>query len=530
MVEAQAEPVAGAVPVRAEAQQLRVMFLVHSLSGYLRFFDPVFRELVARGHHLQLVVEQLEPEGRRERRWLEQMAEHERFTWETQNMLRRDRWFKPSKAVRQALDYVRVLGPEFEDRPYFRRRGEGRSPTFIQRVMRPRLMRSAGVRSAIESVLSCLDRAMPVGRDARAYLTQHRPDVLALSPHLSPGSLHSTYVTQAQLLGIPVAMLIASWDNLSSKQLIRTRPDRLIVWNETQRREASEIHDIDPSTVAVTGAQVFDHWFGWQSRPRHEFLARVGLDPAQPYLLYVGGALMRAAQTEAQWVEGWLERLRGASDPRLRDVGVLVRPHPKRNSEWEHVDLSRHANVVVFPKGGLRMPIERDLQADYFDSILHSGAVVGLNSTAMIEAAIAGRPVLTMLVDEFYDSQLGVFHFEYLMNVAGGVVRPSRTFDEHHSQLAEALFSDATASAERARRFVADFVRPRGLDKPATPFVADTIEDVARTGRSLDSREPLWVRLLRLAIILAVYATKPREVRRGIAIRLRRLGRGLVPA
>ena len=38
-----------------------------------------------------------------------------------------------------------------------------------------------------------------------------------------------------------------------------------------------------------TGAQCFDHWFNWEPRPREEFCARVGLDPAKPYVVYLGG-------------------------------------------------------------------------------------------------------------------------------------------------------------------------------------------------------------------------------------------------
>ena len=47
------------------------------------------------------------------------------------------------------------------------------------------------------------------------------------------------------------------------------------------------------------------------------------------------------------------------------------------------------------------------------------------------------------------------------------------------AQLAAVLDEDA-GDAERRRRFVESFVRPHGLDKPATPIFADAVEELAR--------------------------------------------------
>ena len=44
---------------------------------------------------------------------------------------------------------------------------------------------------------------------------------------------------------------------------------------------------------------------------------------------------------EPQFVKEWVTALRGSSDPTVRSVGVLIRPHPERLKEWdEHVTLN----------------------------------------------------------------------------------------------------------------------------------------------------------------------------------------------
>ena len=111
-----------------------------------------------------------------------------------------------------------------------------------------------------------------------------------------------------------------------------------------------------------------------------------------------------------------------------------------------------------------------DVAADYFDSLAHSAAVVGLNTSAFIEAGIAGRPVLAILPEEFRDSQEGTIHFHYLMTTAGGMLETSRSLDEHERQLREAM---AGPRDQRHAEFLRAFIRPRGLDVPATPAFAD---------------------------------------------------------
>jgi len=144
-----------------------------------------------------------------------------------------------------------------------------------------------------------------------------------------------------------------------------------------------------------------------------------------------------------------------------------VRPHPSRVAEWESIDLSQ-LNAGVWGSN----PIDETARADYFDSIFHSAAVVGLNTSAFIEAGIVGRPVLTIVVPEFVENQHGTVHFDYLVTAGGGLVTVGNGFDEHLAQLERAV----AAPAAGVKPFVRDFVRPLGLDRAATPVFVNAIE------------------------------------------------------
>jgi hypothetical protein len=186
---------------------------------------------------------------------------------------------------------------------------------------------------------------------------------------------------------------------------------------------------------------------------------------------------------EPQFVKEWVTALRTSADPLLRDVGVLIRPHPERLKEWTDVSFEAFDNVVVH--GGT--PIDSTSRADYFDALIFSQAVVGLCTSAFLEAAIAGRPVLTLLLPAYRMHQDGMAHFRYLLEVEGGLLHAAPEMSTHLRDLSEVLSLGAERE-EKNIRFLTAFVRPNGLRMPATPTFVSALEQLAALPRKVDPR------------------------------------------
>ena len=150
-------------------------------------------------------------------------------------------------------------------------------------------------------------------------------------------------------------------------------------------------------------------------------------------------------------------------------------------------------------------PVVDNARADLFDTMAHSVAVVGINTTAMIEAAILGKSVLTILVPEF--AQESTLHFRYLLAENGGFLHVSPSIEEHVEQLRSVLDEDKVG-AERRRQFVAEFVRPGGLDRPATTLGVGAIEELGEL--PVDRSAPGGTRLLRLLLGLEARLSRAR--------------------
>jgi hypothetical protein len=474
---------------------MTVLFIARHFT-YFRNFESVVTGLAERGHRVHLAADREEALGGRD--LVDRLASRfpDRVTVEFTPILQWGRYRKLANALRLGLDYLRYSDPRYATTPKIRARAYERTPLFVLGLAR------LPWRGLVTRVIERIEQAVPRQLGVDEFIRSRQPDVLLITPLIELGSPQLDYVRSARTQGIRSALCVWSWDHLSSKALIRVVPDKVIVWNDTQRAEAERFHGIPAERVVVTGAQCFDQWFDRPpARDRAAFCTRVGLDAGRPFLLYVCSALFKNSPPEAGFVQRWVAAIRQAADPALRDAAILVRPHPQRMEEWEGpaIEALREAGVGFYGSN----PIDADSRADYYDSMYHAAAVIGLNTSALVEAAIVDRPVFTVLLPEYRDNQEGTFHFHHLMNVGDGFLNVARTFDAHVVQLA-ALFDGGEARPNRP--FVEAFLRPRGATVAATPVFVGALETMAAAPPPAPRPAPAWVLALRPLVWALVLA------------------------
>jgi hypothetical protein len=453
---------------------LRVLFFLHA-TNFDRVFENFLRALLERGHHVEVLVDIEKRRAVQGSGLVFDRLESEYPDRFASGLApeRTDPWLRRATQWRLALDWLRFLEPEFEHATALRERARRRAP----RLLRLLVERTPNGRERMARRLRAAEAALPVSDRLRELIASRSPDVVLVSPLVGLGSSQADYLRAARSLGTPVVLPVASWDNLTNKGRLRDVPDGTIVWNAVQVEEAVRLHDLPRESVEATGAHAFDHWFEWQPSTTYQaFAAKVGIDADTPMILYVGSSTF-IAKDEVGYVRDWVAALRTSRHVELRRCSVVVRPHPQHAAQWADVDLG--PGVVVFPQGGVA-PIADQAKADYYDSLHHCRAVVGLNTSAQIEAAIVRRPVLTFLDERFKTTQEGTLHFAYLTGTDdAGVVTVARSWDEHFDQLAGAI-ADPDAAKPRLEGFLRAFVRPHGLGEPAAPRAAAAVERMAQ--------------------------------------------------
>jgi hypothetical protein len=472
---------------------VKIVFLLrHAL--YLRNFESALRGLADRGHEIVLVLSPLDKQVdttlltslTRDHPSIRQEPIGARTGW----------WWPASDGFRTLRDYLRYLEPEYDDAPALVARGGRRLPgVALWAFDTIPGIKSKPVRRFLAGLGALIDRAIPPDPGVLKALKRWSPDLLMVTPMIDFTYGQTDYVKAARYLGIPTLLAVASWDNLTNKGLVQICPDRVLVWNEVQEREAVTMHSIPADRVQKTGAQLYDHWFGMApSLSRAEFCARAGgLDPEKPIVLYLCSSSF-ICRDEVAFVKDWLRVVRGAQSD-VAEANVIVRPHPAHWEQWNDVDLSKFGKTVVWPRGGA-VPVDDERKRDYFDSLFHGDVVVGVNTSGFIEAGIVGRRTLAIRSGHFDETQDGTLHFRYLTE--GALLTISSSFDEHLKELEDAIKNKEETRAE-IRKFIADFVRPAGLGRPATPIFVGAVEEAAQA-KPQPWTVPAWAPLLRTAV------------------------------
>ena len=376
----------------------------------------------------------------------------------------------------------------------------------------------------VARLVAWLESTLPAPEYAVRLLAAERPDAVAVVPVIRMPALVD-YLKAALEMGVGTSVWVQSWDNLTNKGLLHFAPDKVFVWNKTQVAELSRYHRVSTDRVCITGAQTFDHWYN--AAPvisRAEFCAGFGINPERPIILYLSSSRGIAPEEPAFFMR-WLEAVRSSDDGRLSSATVLLRPHPTLAKAWHSRRFDREPGVVVSPATVRDALNSNAFREQYRAELHHSSLAFGINTTGLIDAAIFGKPALTVELPELFDGQKGTVHFEHLAQVDAGLLRTASSLDEHVAMLSELAGRDPYGQDERSAAFIGTFVRPCGLDsQPAELFVEEllalcrtraTIAPPRRAARAIGRSTSLVVGGVGTAL----------SQRKPLAKRFRRIGR-----
>lgn len=466
---------------------MKVLFILRT-PGLLRMYASVIKELASQGVQVHIAFNSLKKrEGYKILQDVLPSFNLPNIHFQKKIAITRvDLWGSYAKLIYALHDYLRYLHPRYADAEKLRQRAADRVGLTTQFFFRTGIayLGSTKLLNAWIKALEWIQQKIPVAETTRKYLKQINPDVVLISPLVDLASNQCDYVFAVKSLGIPCVALIASWDNLSNKGLLKGPPDKVVVWNSIQKTEAVELHGYPEKDVVVTGAQCFDKWFEKKpTQSKEDFSRRVGLDPSRgDYLLYLCSSPF-IAPNEVDFVKDWIKGLRASSNSKLKNINILIRPHPQNAAQWEEVSQNDLGpGVTLYPRKG-ENPVKSEQEATYFDSIFHSVGVFGINTSGMVESSIFEKPVFTVLDSRFKDTQTGTLHFHYLRKYQ--LIVEASSLEKHYQQLGDAL-DQPEMHRKRLRTFVQDFIRPFGLDVPATPKLVEFILST----KNLKQKEP----------------------------------------
>lgn len=368
---------------------------------------------------------------------------------------RNDWWRKILYHTRELSGYRMYL--RSEQSPFYERRWLTYLPRTFQYLFTYKFFRLL-LKSAIAGwFLRLFEKAAPAGKKISDQIRDFAPDAVVCNPtHARSSSADLEYLKAARALGIPTVIPVAGWDNLTTKGFMTVKPDLLLAWNHAHLKEAKNWHGIPEDRIKTIGAPLFDEWFAHDqpSVTRQEFCRQYGLRESDPIFLYLGSS-SNMAENEVWLVERLHSVLRNSKNEKLNRTQFLVRPHPANYLNYAKI---KTPGIIVAPKGAL--PKSKEVIQSFYDAVYYATAAIGINSSSMLMAIMAGKPVITVLTDKYRKTQEETQHFRQLMQ---DDVLDWASTDHEFVKTIERLLQGNDFRRNRRQKFVQEFLRPRGL-------------------------------------------------------------------
>jgi hypothetical protein len=62
------------------------------------------------------------------------------------------------------------------------------------------------------------------------------------------------------------------------------------------------------------------------------------------------------------------------------------------------------------------LPADETDEIDFYTSIYHSAGVVGINTSAFLDAVLINKPIFSVLIDRYSNTQVNAQHFQNLID------------------------------------------------------------------------------------------------------------------
>lgn len=438
---------------------MKVLFVSSSYSNFYAI-DDIVRRLSQRGHDVRLIL------GMQEKETISDDAlQHIRRDIPSlviEPLKTRKNLWKFTRLLREVLNYAHVLNNEdirqWDVAKWFRF-----FPPLLWGIVSSPAGRKAIKKPQVQKFLRALEQDIPVDHAIREHIKQGAPDLMIVMPLINPASKETEYLRAARSMGIPVLYSMVSWDNISSKGTFHGKPDYSVVWNEPLAVELSSMHDFPRERIFITGAPRFDHLLDradGRILPRTEFCHMAGLDKKKDYILYVGSTFLvtndhKKNADESNLVLEVADAL--AKDSRTKDVTLVLRPHPTNSTFLDKIRAHAKPNIIIFPNSG-EIPDTEEKRSRFHNSLFHSIAVAGVNTTAFLEASALDKPCITIQTQNSVETQL-LLHFHHLSDA--GFLETALSADEFVDVVGR-IKSGVDARRDQRRAFVRNFLRPRG--------------------------------------------------------------------
>ena len=452
---------------------MKIMFLIRSVNHFT-FHESTIRYLAKNGHQIHIFFNQEWSKGFTDRAV---KSCSEQFPNINTNWYpgRKDIWRKIVVVLRETVSLGIYNNQPNQHKFYMERQYRYLiqcCPTPIKLILaRLSIFKKILASTIIQKLISLKLRLIPEDKDTKNFIKEQNPDVLVATPVNLRYSDETDYLIAAKKQNIPTVIPVHSWDNLTTKGTFNFTPDLMLVWNKYQAKEANEIHKIPLKNIVVTGSPFMDKWF-------NRSINNIGYDKAlltkSTYILYLGSS-SNIAPNEVPDLYALANGIQQKKRKDLSNISILARPHPANEKRFSEID---HPLIKTWIRGRDELPDSPESLNEFRRAINESICVIGINTTGMIDAVLAGKEVIALIPESYKDSNAyNATHFKQILN--SDIFHQTNSIEQCLDILSKIIVKPIKTEVD-SNKFINDFIRPRGINYSSGEVAGLCIESVTK--------------------------------------------------
>lgn len=289
-----------------------------------------------------------------------------------------------------------------------------------------------------------IDNLVYKKRPYKGLFEKYKPDLVFIPDAL--GFQDIAVLREAKRQKIRTMGMPASWDHLP-KKYEPLKVDKLMVWNEVLKKEATELQNYNDENIFITGVPQYDIF----ARPeflksRDEFFNKFNLDKNKKLIFLAGGSIYAPDDGDvADMIVNFIK-----DDKLASECQFFIRPYPGVKYDYEKFKKFDSENFVYIDRIETEKLYGNAAHAwypsvdsfIYFVNILyHSDIIISTYSSVSVEASAFLKPIININFDGYKNRPFNqsvkrfkhLSHYKHVLETEG--VRQT----ENRDDLLEAL-------------------------------------------------------------------------------------------
>ncbi|MEK7536890.1 MAG: CDP-glycerol glycerophosphotransferase family protein [Patescibacteria group bacterium] len=290
--------------------------------------------------------------------------------------------------------------------------------------------------SALRGVYRFLDFIFSPKEIFKGYFLKYKPDLFFSTDIFS--EYDALFLRQAKKAGIKTIGMVRSWDNTTTKGVLRIIPNKAIVNSKLAKEEAVRFHSVSEKIISVVGLPQFDSFIKGPTLSREEFFSKIGVNPKKRLILFApAGKIL--SDTDWQICRILKDAIKDGALP--DDIQFLVRNHPSHPADFSKFEADE--NFIIENPGtkfgtNVRVTeINPDDESHLRNSVFYSDIIIYIATSLGLDAAVFNKPQIIVSFDgwEKKDYEISVKRYHNEDNIRSLIIQGGTRVVENKKDL-----------------------------------------------------------------------------------------------